>query len=272
MKTHIHARSIGQAALVALLAAPLLGAQGRWEDGDQRDARERVAWERRDDDERLLYTWRGNVDDDTRIYMRGSTVESRVVSGADARGRRRVDRDNTLPRRAGVVRVQLVEGRGSVYVVQQPTARNDYTAIVRVKDGQRGTGRYRFAVYFDPADRRVGSRDRVWGDAGGDVYGRSGGSNLALRWRGNVDGELRLTMFRGEVHTSVVYGGEPRNVESSGTPNLRRDGYLTVSLRQGRGTVEVVQQPAAANNYTTILRVVDRPAGYGYYDFDLVWQ
>lgn len=269
--THRKTQLIGRAALVALLAAPALGAQGRWEDhdSDRRQSRGQRAsqpW----GTQRELFTWRGTVDDETRIHIRAGSVQSQVVSGSSRRSGVRVDRSNPLPRRDGIVRVQLMEGRGRVHVIQQPNARNNYTAIVRVKDGQGGAGRYRFAVYFDPVDDRREGRGGVWGDAGGDIYR---GSSV-LRWSGSVDGDVQITMRRGQVGYTVLSGEQPRNVNSRvlSTQLPRRDIQLSVSKRQGRGSVWVVQQPSSYNNYTAIIRIRDPQGGYGYYDFDLLWQ
>jgi len=279
--THRRTQLFGRVALVALLAAPALGAQaggsGRWEDRDQRDSRDNSRDYPRDnsrDDVRRLFTWRGTVDGDMRIYVRGGNVRS-VVNGNDSRGRRgkeRIDEINSLPRRDGVVRVQLVEGRGRVYVVQQPNARNDYTAILRVMDWERGSDRYRFVVYFDPTDNGQGRRvDRgtVWGDVGGDVYDR----DRILRWSGSVDGDLRISVWRGQVGYQVLSGQQPQNVRSDvGSQMTMRTGQLTVSVRQGRGSVSVIEQPSSFNNYTAVVRVLDSQGGYGYYDFDLIWR
>jgi hypothetical protein len=271
--THSSTQLIGRAALVALLAAPALGAQdnGRWEDRDYPASQHRQR-----DEMRRLFTWHGSVENDTRIYVRGNDVQARTVSGTNARGRGargNVDADRALPRREGMVRVQLVEGRGRVYVVQQPNAGNDYTAILRVMDSQRGSARYRFVVYFDPRDegRRV-DRSTVWGDVGGDVDVR--GASRVLRWSGDVDGDLRISLWRGQLSYNEVSGQRPQNVRSAvGDQVPRRDGgYVSVSLRQGRGTVSVIEQPSAYNNYTAVVRVLDGQRGYGYYDFDLIWR
>lgn len=267
--THRTTRTIGGAALVALLAAPALGAQGRWEDRDRCEVESR---DRQRDNERRLYVWRGIVDDDTRISMRGDRVQTQVISGARRRANARVTESNNLPRRDGIVRVQLVEGRGRVHVIQQPNASNDYTAIVRVKDGQGGADQYRLAVYFDPVDggHRVGRGGGVWDSVGGDV---SSGASV-MRWTGSVDGDLRISLRRGQLDYDVVSGERPRNVSSRVLTGQmpRRDGQLSVSLRQGRGSVSVVQQPSAYNNCTAIVRVADRQGGFGYYDFDLIWR
>jgi hypothetical protein len=279
--THGNLRLIGRAALVALLVAPSLGAQDRWEDRDRypsgntstRDRNDDVRWDnvRARDAERRLFTWRGSVDDDTRIYIRAANIESRVVSGRDPRSRSRVDRDRSLPRRDGTVRVQLLDGRGRIQVLQQPSARNGYTAIIRVKDGQAGADSYRFAAFFDPMDdsRRADRDGRVWDDVGGDVWSGA----RVFRWSGSVDGDLRISLRGGSVGYSVVSGEQPRGVNVGAVSSLpRRDGQLAVSQRQGRGSITVIQQPSSWNDYTAIVRVIDSAGGYGYYDFDLFWR
>ena len=300
---NIHGRTqqLGLAALVALLFAPLVsaGAQYRRDDRDRTsprnpvliDSRERDdedEWLRGDDDddrrldrdrgrdrdrdrerlrdeERRLFAWRGVVDDDMRVYIRAGNVQSRVVSGGTARRDPRVDRDRPLPRREGTLRVQLVDGRGRVHVIQQPSARNNYTAIVRVKDADRGADTYRFVAYFDPVDRY--DRDDVW--YGGET--RSG--DRVMRWTGSVDRDLRITLRGSSAGYSVASGSQPHGVRSDVVRALpRRDGYLEVSLRQGRGTVQVIQQPTRYNNWTAIVRVLDSQGSYGYYDFDLIYR
>ncbi len=281
MHTHRTTRMIGRAAVVALLAVPLATANGqlRRDDSDRisiADARrdddarrredERLREERRRDQERRLFTWRGVVDDDTRIYIRAANIRSTVTSGSQMRRAPRVDRDRSLPRRDGVVRVELLEGRGRVQVIQQPSARNDYTAIVRVKDAQRGAGNYRLATYFDPEDDY---RNGGWD--GDDVWGNDGSGQRVMRWRGSVDGEVRISLRGTSVGHAVSTGEQPRGISTSGSLP-RREGLLTVALRQGRGSVTVLQHPSRYNNYTAVVRVSDPQGSYGVYDFDLLWR
>ena len=49
---------------------------------------------------------------------------------------------------------------------------------------------------------------------------------------------------------------------------------VTVSLQdiQGRGQVEVAEQPEPNNNYTAKVRVLDTDAGAGHYSFILAWN
>lgn len=267
---------LGRAALVALLAAPSLGAQGRWEDRDRNDD----GWEDRDrrdsrerarDRERQLFTWGGTVDREARIVVHGRDVQTQMSRTGGTYNRGRVSGERALPRRDGYVRIQVLEGRGRVFVVQQPTARNDYTAILRVSDQQGGADRYRFVAYFDPADvSNRNGRGPIWGDSSGDdVYGQQ----RVMRWSGSIDGDTRISLQRGQIGYRVVTGGQPQNVRSAFDQSLdRRSGQLTVTVRQGRGLVQVVEQPSSWNNYTAVVRVLDGPGGYGHYDFDLLWQ
>jgi hypothetical protein len=56
----------------------------------------------------------------------------------------------TMPRQPGTVTVQVLEGRGRVDVIEQPNARNGYRAVIRLRDPDGGSARYRIAAYFTP--------------------------------------------------------------------------------------------------------------------------
>ena len=100
------------------------------------------------------------------------------------------------------------------------------------------------------------------------------GQRELFDWRGRVDQEVRVEM-RGD-RTSVVPMG-PR--EMIGYDNARAfggvpstNGYVTVQMREGRGRVDVVQQPSARNGYTTMVRIRDTQSGAGSYDVAAFWQ
>jgi hypothetical protein len=63
-------------------------------------------------------------------------------SGAQLRDARSEMTGAGLPRRAVEVRLDRADGRGEVAVVQQPDARNDYTAVIRVVDPRGGASMY----------------------------------------------------------------------------------------------------------------------------------
>jgi hypothetical protein len=100
------------------------------------------------------------------------------------------------------------------------------------------------------------------------------GPRELFEWRGNVEQEIRVQMMGGR--TSVMDMG-PR--EMSGYDNARAlssvpsvNGYVSVQMRQGRGSADVVQQPSAQNGYATIIRVRDTQSGAGSYDVAAYWQ
>lgn len=218
-----------------------------------------------------LFEWSGRVDGEARVFMRGNDVWTQDVSGRDnRRGRARVSR--ALPARAGQVRVQLLDGRGDVRVIQQPSSRNNYTAVVQLRDDGRRADRYRIAAYWqpigrggwgDPGDRDRGNDGR-WGR--GDVDGM-------LRWTGAVDDEVEIRIQGRNVETRTLSGNGARDVRANinGRALPRRDLQIRVRERQGRGTVTVVQQPGQWNGYTAVIRVRDRQGGFGHYDFDVSW-
>ena len=94
-----------------------------------------------------------------------------------------------------------------------------------------------------------------------------------MRWTGSVDRDLRITIRGSSSTYGVASGAQPRSVSTSMERTLpRRDGYIEVHQRQGRGTVQVIQQPTRYNDFTAIVRVLDHEGSYGYYDFDLMYR
>ena len=248
--------------------------------------------------QRRLFEWRGEVDREVRIVMRGRDVQTRDQGNDDFR-RHYEQVLGTLPREDGEVIVRLEDGRGDVDVIQQPTSRNGYTAIVRIRDQRGGADRYRLSAfwrsYTDRWDRgngrgRDGDRNDNRGDVYGNdrdrgVYGRDGtvdtrtrgpwdtgasGRNV-LHWSGDVDDVLEIRLQGQRADYRTISGSAPRNVRADMNAAAQRDVQYRVSQRQGRGEVFVVQQPSARNGYVTVIRVRDPQGGYGFYDFDLTW-
>jgi hypothetical protein len=55
-------------------------------------------------------------------------------------------RGGGLPERAVTVQLNSHSGRGNLDIVQQPSARNGYTAIIRINDPRGGAGFYDFTA------------------------------------------------------------------------------------------------------------------------------
>lgn len=246
---------------------------------------------------RVLFVWNGDVDREATLVIRGRKVETRG-SGIDASLAKYLDVRDDLPFARGEIDVHRANGRGSVEVLQQPAARNDYTAIVRVRDDRSGRDAYRLVVSWRPVidvpvrydprsdDRGRGDergRNDDWNRGRDDDRGRNGDwnrgrdkqyGNNVMAWRGNVDDVVDIRIEGKRVDYLTRSGqrltGERLNVRGKGLP--RASVTVDVDVSRGRGNVVVVQQPTRYNGYTTIIRVIDRRSGYGDYDFDIFWH
>lgn len=90
-------------------------------------------------------TWRGRVDDDVRIRIRGGSADVETLGGT-AYYDSQPNFENSLPNRRVSVRVTKNRGRGDIFVEQQPSRENDFTAIIRIKDTRGGADNYEFTL------------------------------------------------------------------------------------------------------------------------------
>lgn len=92
-------------------------------------------------------TWRGRVDDDVRIRIRGGTAEVETIGGTQYNDGQ-PNFFNSLPSRRVTVRLTMKRGRGDVFIEQQPSRENDFTAVVRIKDSRGGASDYEFELQW----------------------------------------------------------------------------------------------------------------------------
>lgn len=238
---------------------------------------------------RPLFDWSGRVDREVRITMRGRDARTQMADRSPFPSQR-LNVETALPQRDGRVTVRVQDGRGDVDVIQQPSARNDYTAIVRIRDRSSGVDDYRLTAYWMPDEYGNGTwndrdgypnrpdRDRDdrdngnWGRGNGG-YGRGYDRSL-VRWTGDVDDALEIRIQGNHIDYRTLSGKSVRHVRADfangGLP--RNDVQVVVTDQTGRGSVSVVQQPSSWNNYTAVIRVYDPRPGYGAYSFDLGWR
>jgi hypothetical protein len=57
--------------------------------------------------------------------------------------------NSPLPRRRVTVNVEKLRGRGDVTVVEQPSSRNNFTAVIRIRDNRGGADDYEIEVYWN---------------------------------------------------------------------------------------------------------------------------
>jgi hypothetical protein len=118
---------------------------------------------------------------------------------------------------------------------------------------------------FDPGDGRQGGRrnNGDWQD--GQVSGR-------MRWFGRVDDEIYIYVQGDTARTQLISGQPTLNERFTFTSPLpRRPLTVRVNRLRGRGRVEVFQQPSANNNFTAVVRIVDRGSGATDMEFEMLW-
>ena len=90
-------------------------------------------------------TWRGRVDDDVRIRIRGGSADVETIGGTPYYDGQ-PNFLNSLPNRRVTVRLTEKRGRGEIFIEQQPTRENDFTAVVRIRDTKGGASEYAFTL------------------------------------------------------------------------------------------------------------------------------
>src|SRR5512138_1293046 len=218
---------------------------------------------------RPLFEWSGRVDREVRITMHGRDARTQMDDRSPFPSQR-LNVETALPQRDGRVAVRVQDGRGDVDVIQQPSSRNDYTAIVRVRDRSSGADNYRLTAYWMPDEYGNGTwndrdgypnrpdRDRDdrdngnWGRGNGGYggwYGRGYDRNL-VRWTGDVDDALEIRIQGDRIDHRTLSGKSVRHVRADfangGLP--RNDAQVFVTDQTGRGSVSVVQQPSSWND------------------------
>src|SRR5512133_3296420 len=79
-----------------------------------------------------------------------------------------------------------------------------------------------------------------------------------FEWTGRVDREVQIVMRGNQISTRNVGNAETGRARSRVMMDLpRRDGQVVAQLENGRGNVDVIQQPSSQNGFTTIVRVTD---------------
>ena len=226
--------------------------------------------------QRELLRWSGRVDQEVQLVVSGQTVTTSRL-GPSERGENRLNVMTALPRRDGMVTVQMLDGRGVADVIRQPTAENGYTAVIRIRDPKGGSGTYRLEADWQPvAAGELGppfNRDRDLDrdhDRDRDVTGAEG--RLALVWSADVDNDVEITLSQRGVSYNTMRGRDPQEVESSfkGLPSDVTS--IRVIQQSGRNPIVVTQQPSPDNGYTAILRIHDPEPGFEHYGFDVVWR
>jgi len=92
-------------------------------------------------------TWKGRVDDDVRITIRGGAADVETIGGSPYYDGQPNFTASLPPRRVNV-RLVNKRGRGDVYIEQQPSRENNFAVVVRIKDPKGGASDYEFELQW----------------------------------------------------------------------------------------------------------------------------
>jgi hypothetical protein len=89
-----------------------------------------------------------------------------------------------------------------------------------------------------------------------------GNRNELFEWTGSVDREVQIVMRGNRVWTNNIGWTEPGNYNARAMGYLpQQNGRVWVQVENGRGDVDVIQQPSAQNGYSTTVRIRDPRSG-----------
>jgi len=163
------------------------------------------------------------VDNEVEVAVRRDMVSVRTISGRDARDDGSECNFPLPDRDVRNFGFQVTDSRNEIRLMEPPSPRNDFAAIVRIRDTDSGYGRYVFRLTWEMTPE---SEARRGGDFGRDGRAGRGGPdfvwNNVVNFRGRGSGESRVNNFQ-PVRLSDV------NVD------IDRGGKISVSFRTERG-------------------------------------
>jgi hypothetical protein len=219
-----------------------------------------LAAQDRSQDARPQFVWQGQVDGTVILHLVGKRLSVAVSSGAPVE-REKYHFSDALPEVQQNARVEVLEGRGYVHVVDQPTVDNQYTLSLEIEDRQPGSSFYSLELYWDTSDNpfeHAEKTDRVsWA-------GRVGQDAI-------ISCHARTCVASGEIGAALGAGVTEERFKFS-HPLPDRDVDVRLESPDGRGEIRLIEQPRERNDYTARVEVRDPLPGSGEYSFVLVWD
>jgi hypothetical protein len=180
------------------------------------------------------------VDNEVEVSVRGDMVMIHTLAGRDPRDDGSECNYPLPDRNIDGFNYQVIDSRNDIRLMAEPSRRNNFTALVHIRDTAGGEGRYHFRLSWvigggaPPDDRRGGG-----GPPPDDRRGfgappspppddrRGGGGGPGFSWNNTMD-------FRGQGRgASVLNNFEQRLFDV--TVNIDRGGRILVSFRSDGG-------------------------------------
>jgi hypothetical protein len=146
------------------------------------------------------------VDNEAQVTVRGDMVFVRTLAGRDPWDDGSECNAPLPDREVAGFRFEVKDGRGQIRLLEEPTRRNGFAAVVAIRDPESGVGRYHFRLSWDmrAADFRSDDPDRRPGPPGFAW-------NNVLHFRGEGRGEASMgdgyELRLGDVSVDIDRGG-----------------------------------------------------------------
>jgi hypothetical protein len=146
------------------------------------------------------------VDNEVEVSVRGDNVFIRTISGRDAYDDGQSECNMPLPNRpVSDFHFEVKDSRGEIRLVAEPSRRNNFTAVVLIRDSSGGQGRYHFRLSWDMAEPGHGFEERPPSGPPGFAW------NNTLNYRGQGRGMASMNGFEQrlfDVNVDIDRGGK----------------------------------------------------------------
>lgn len=205
------------------------------------------------------FRWTGVVDGTTIIKVTRRQVEYSYDGGQPVQNER-FEFTDELPRTGIQVRLNILEGRGELKLIQEPRSDNNYVAAVEIRDKDRGASPYAFELIWDkPSEAN---------------YSHVPGISF-FDWKGRVDGQSVIRIRGNKVQIENLSGQGVSETEyrfSNEQGIAAQSQQFSLTGTSGRGEILLLEQPELKNNYTAAVSINDPKGGASEYSFRLTWQ
>ncbi|MFH1964806.1 MAG: hypothetical protein ABIJ42_04620 [Acidobacteriota bacterium] len=227
------------------------------------------------------------ADDIIEVLLSGGQVTFRTVRGQKPQSVT-ADFSSSIPAVPDLIlSITKLNGRGNVGLAGSPDSGNNYTVTLRVIDSARGRDNCTFRLDWRlpgtapaaaaPAAATRASRNPLITRR--EVPSRTTGSRtvdkgyVELKIDG-VDDIVEVEISGNNAQYLTVRGINPQQVSAEFSSPVPRDATLSLGITKsyGRGNITLTERPTAANNYTTIVRLMDSRGGKANYKFRLNWE
>jgi len=204
--------------------------------------------------------WSGRVDEDAIISCQAKTCVSSTSHGVPV-ANERFKFSTPLPARDLEVTLEDAEGRGEVHLVEQPRESNRYIARVSIRDPQSGAGEYSFTLVWNRAPAKPSQAPPLQIAEPG------------LFWSSVVEGRVRVTVQGGSALSEVIEGRPISGEYARFARSLPSRADLTLAIKKihGRGRVEIVERPSAANHFRLVFEITPAGDGPDNYEVEVDW-